>query len=96
MHIEITAKRKVSQENSAQPAASRTTTCCQQCEPRPRATRSYREPIATVIQHLRPNVEIIVVDPAELADQVELWRQHKALTTAIRSNPHFHSIFTRC
>ena len=32
--------------------------------------RSYRETIAPAIQHLRPDVEVIVVDPADLADQM--------------------------
>jgi hypothetical protein len=43
--------------------------------------RSYRETIATAIQRLRPDVEIMVVDPADLADQVELWRPHMVISS---------------
>src|SRR3954469_19326672 len=42
---------------------------------------SYRETIATAIQHLRPDVEVIVVDPAALADQVELWRPQMVISS---------------
>ena len=42
---------------------------------------SYRETLATAIQHLRPNVEVIVVDPADLADQVERWRPHMVISS---------------
>src|SRR5919198_1776457 len=43
--------------------------------------RSYREAIATVIQRLQPDVEVMVVDPADLADQVELWRPHMVISS---------------
>jgi hypothetical protein len=43
--------------------------------------RTYRETIATAIQRLRPDVEVIVVDPADLADQVELWRPHMVISS---------------
>jgi hypothetical protein len=42
--------------------------------------RSYREAIATAIQRLRPDADVIVVDPAELADQVQLWRPHMVIS----------------
>ena len=43
--------------------------------------RSYREAIATAIQRLQPDVEVMVVDPADLADQVELWRPHMVISS---------------
>jgi hypothetical protein len=43
--------------------------------------RSYRETIAPTIQHLRPDIEVMVVDPADLADQVELWRPHMVISS---------------
>jgi hypothetical protein len=43
--------------------------------------RSYREAIATVIQRLQPDVEVMVVDPADLADQVERWRPHMVISS---------------
>ena len=43
--------------------------------------RSYREAIAPVIQRLQPDVEVMVVDPADLADQVELWRPHMVISS---------------
>src|SRR5947199_7579665 len=43
--------------------------------------RSYREAIATAIQRLQPDVEVMVVDPADLADQVERWRPHMAISS---------------
>jgi hypothetical protein len=43
--------------------------------------RSYRETIATAIQRLRPDVEVIVVDPANLGDQVEQWRPHMVISS---------------
>jgi hypothetical protein len=43
--------------------------------------RSYREAIAPAIQHLRPDIEVIVVDPADLADQVERWCPHMVISS---------------
>ena len=43
--------------------------------------RSYREAIAAAIQRLQPDVEVMVVDPADLADQVELWRPHMVISS---------------
>ena len=43
--------------------------------------RSYREAIAAAIQRLQPDVEVMVVDPADLADQVELWRPHMLISS---------------
>ena len=43
--------------------------------------RTYRETIATAIQRLRPDLDVIVVDPAGLADQVELWRPHMVISS---------------
>jgi hypothetical protein len=43
--------------------------------------RSYREAIATAIQRLRPDTDVIVVDPAELADQVEPRRPHMVISS---------------
>jgi hypothetical protein len=43
--------------------------------------RAYREAIATAIQRLRPDVDVIVVDPADLADQVEHWRPHMVISS---------------
>jgi hypothetical protein len=43
--------------------------------------RSYRETIATAIQRLRPDVEVMVVDPADLGDQVERWRPHMVISS---------------
>jgi hypothetical protein len=42
--------------------------------------RSYRETMATAIQRLRADVEVVVVDPAALADQVEFWRPHMVIS----------------
>jgi hypothetical protein len=42
--------------------------------------RSYREAIATAIQRLQPDVGV-VVDPADLADQVEQWRPHMVISS---------------
>ena len=43
--------------------------------------RTYREAIATAIQRMRPDADVIVVDPADLADQVELWRPHMVISS---------------
>ena len=43
--------------------------------------RSYREAIATAIQRLQPDVEVMVVDPTDLADQVEHWRPHMVISS---------------
>ena len=43
--------------------------------------RAYREAIATAIQRLRADVEVMVVDPADLADQVEQWRPHMVISS---------------
>ena len=43
--------------------------------------RSYREAIAAAIQRLQPDVEVMVVDPADLADQVELWCPHMVISS---------------
>jgi hypothetical protein len=43
--------------------------------------RTYRETIATAIQRLRPDLEVLVVDPADLADQVEHWRPHMVISS---------------
>src|SRR5437588_12172639 len=49
--------------------------------------RSYREAIATAIQRLQPDVEVSVVDPADLADQVELWRAHMVISSVPVARP---------
>jgi hypothetical protein len=49
--------------------------------------RSYREAIATAIQRLQPDVEVMVVDPADLADQVELWRPHMVISSVPVARP---------
>jgi hypothetical protein len=42
---------------------------------------SYREAIATALQRLRPDVDVRVVDPAELADQMVRWRPHMVISS---------------
>ena len=49
--------------------------------------RSYREAIAAAIQRLQPDVEVMVVDPADLADQVELWRPHMVISSVPVARP---------
>ena len=43
--------------------------------------RAYREAIAPAIQHLRPHVDVMVVEPADLAGQVERWRPHMVISS---------------
>ena len=49
--------------------------------------RSYREAIAPVIQRLQPDVEVMVVDPADLAEQVELWCPHMVISSVPVARP---------